>query len=79
MNNKLETIHNALPFFEKGSFFMNTPENHFEDPDSSIFVSVWGDQFKVEYSGPGELQEELFDTAEACTDHIRQWMSAVNS
>jgi hypothetical protein len=78
MNNKLQSIHSAFPFFEKASFYISTPEGHFDDQDDNIVIAVWGDQFKVDYSGPGEYQETIYDTAEEVIENVEQWLAAYN-
>lgn len=78
MNNKLESIHSAFPFFEKASFYISTPEDHFQDPYNDIIISVWGDQFKVEYNGLGEYQETIYDTAEQVIENVEQYLAAYN-
>ena len=76
MNNKLETIHQAFPFFNDGSFYISSPEGHFNDPDDNIMIAVWGDQFKVDYNGPGEYQETIYDTAEEVIENVKEWLAA---
>jgi len=74
MNSKLLDVHSCFPFFVQGPFYMVTPEGHFDDPNDSIMVSVWGDQIKLEISGPGELHEEIFDTADEVIEAIHAWL-----
>ncbi len=79
MNNKLSSIHAHFPFFVQGPFYMVSPEGHFEDPNDSIMVSVWGEQFKFEVSGPGEYHEEIFDTPEEVIQAISNWLPATET
>lgn len=76
MNNRLETIHNAFPFFQQGSFYMVTPDEHFDDPNNEIQIQVWGDKYKTIFSGPGEYDEEIHDTAEEVIQSVREWLEA---
>ena len=76
MNKKLETIHQAFPFFIDGSFYITTPEDHFEDPDSQIIVSVWGEQYSCEFYGPGEYAKLIFVSAEEAINNVKQWLSS---
>jgi hypothetical protein len=79
MNKKLETIHEAFPFFNDGSFYIATPEGHFDDPADNIMIAVWGDQFKVSYNGPGEYQETIYDTAEEVIGSVTEWLEIYNN
>jgi hypothetical protein len=79
MNKKLETIHEAFPFFIDGSFYISTPEGYFDDQDDNIMIAVWGDQYKVEFNGPGEYQETIYDTAEEVIESVTEWLEIYNN
>lgn len=76
MNNKLETIHRAFPFFIDGSFYIATPDNYFEDPEDGILIAVWGDKFRVQFCGPGEYTELIYDNEQETIENVSQWLDA---
>ena len=78
MNNKLAIIYEAFPYFNDGFFYISTPDGHFEDPEDQIQIQIYGEQFKVTYSGPGEYSESIYDTPEEVIQNVNQWLDAYN-
>jgi hypothetical protein len=42
-------------------------------------IAVWGDKYKVEFNGPGEYQETIYDTAEEVIGSVTEWLEIYNN
>jgi hypothetical protein len=77
MNERLKPIQDAFPILSEDFHFMiSTPEGSFDDPEDQVSVSVWGDRYKLEVSGPGELSHEFHDTQEQVIASLEKWLNA---